>query len=243
MPTIQLILWSISTNLTAASYQLFTLTGNSLLVAFSCAVVVLLSSLVITYGAKLAHTRLGNWLSRISVLGYSVPGVVIAVGVLAPSTWLDHRIHYLLKPVGIETGLLFSGTIVALVFGLTVRFMALAFNPLDASFEKNCRNLDEASRTLGHSPLKTLIRINLPLLKPAILVAATLVFVDVIKELPLTLFLSPTNFDTLATRAYELAAKEEAVREAAPVALLVIAAGLIPVLFVNRLQKSEYRQS
>jgi len=243
LPAIQLLLWSFSTNLTAASYQLFTLAGNSILVAIACSIIVILVSLVITYSAKLSRSRIGKWLSRISILGYSVPGVVIAVGVLAPSTWLDHRIHYLLKPLGIETGLLLSGTIVALTFGLTVRFMALAFNPLDASFEKNCRNLDEASRILGHSPLKTLVRINLPLLKPAILVAATLVFVDVIKELPLTLFLSPANFDTLATRAYELAAKEEAVREAAPVALLVIAAGLLPALLVNRLQKGEQKQS
>ncbi|MGH1366511.1 MAG: ABC transporter permease [Calditrichia bacterium] len=235
IPAFQLLLWSIKTNWTAASFNILTLIWNSLSLALICAIAILLFSTIILYAAQLSRSRLTKWISKASMLGYSVPGVVIAVGVMTPFLWLDHRIHNTMKVLDVQTGLIFSGTIAAVAFGLVVRFLALAYNPIDAAFEKNCRNLDEASRILGHSPMNTLIKINIPLLKSALLAAATLVFVDVIKELPLTLFLSPPNFSTLATRAYELAAKEEAVREAAPVALMIVATSLIPVLFMNRM--------
>jgi iron(III) transport system permease protein len=115
-----------------------------------------------------------------------------------------------------------------------VRFLAVGYNPIDSGFKKVCNNLDEASRSLGTSPLKTLLKIDLPLIKSTIFSGALLVFVDVLKELPLTLILRPFNFDTLATKAFELAG-DELVAESANPALIIIATGILPIIFLSSL--------
>lgn len=131
-------------------------------------------------------------------------------------------------------GLLLTGTVAALVFAYVVRFLAVALNPVDSGFERVCGNLDETSRSLGSPPLRTLLKVDLPLLKGTLLSAGLLVFVDVMKELPLTLILRPFDFNTLATRAYQLASDERVAESALP-ALLIILVGVIPVVVLNRI--------
>jgi iron(III) transport system permease protein len=114
-----------------------------------------------------------------------------------------------------------------------VRFMAVGYNNIESSMERTSTSLDEASRSLGVSPRRTLGKILLPLIRPGILAAALLVFIDVLKELPLTLILRPFNFDTLAIRAFEYAS-DERVPEAAPASLIIIITGLIAVLLLNK---------
>ena len=172
--------------------------------------------------------------NRAVVLGYSIPGAVIAVGVIVPFGWIDRTVDAAVEAtLGFSTGLLLSGTLFALVFAYAVRYTAVALLPIEA-FERQCRNLDAASRCLGEPPLATLWRVALPLLRRTLLAAAILVFVDVMKEIPLTLSLRPFNFDTLATRAYQLAVDEQ-VAESANAALVIIAVGLLPVLGLDRL--------
>jgi iron(III) transport system permease protein len=193
------------------------------------------AALLIVYAVRLSPTpslRLG---ARASSLGYSIPGAVIAVGLLVPFLWLDRQLVPLVGgslPGG--GGLLLTGTVAALVFAYVVRFLAVALNPVDSGFERVCGNLDETSRSLGASPLRTLWKVDLPLLRGTLVAAGLLVFVDVLKELPLTLILRPFDFDTLATRAFQLASDEQVARSALP-ALLIVAVGTVPVIVLSRI--------
>jgi iron(III) transport system permease protein len=129
--------------------------------------------------------------------------------------------------------LVLAGTVGALVFAYVVRFLAVAFLPVEAGLEKIGDTLTSASRTLGASPLRTLLRIELPLLRGSLVAAATLVVIDVLKELPLTLILRPFNLDTLATRSFQLATDEQ-VAQSAPAALIIIASASIVVVLLHR---------
>jgi iron(III) transport system permease protein len=125
---------------------------------------------------------------------------------------------------------LLSGTLFALVFGYVVRFLAVGLNSVLSSFEKVGANINKASRNLGKSPLKTLLSVELPILKNSFLITFLLVFIDTIKELPLTLILRPFNYETLATKTYELAINEM-VQESAIYAFFIILLCLIPIIF------------
>jgi iron(III) transport system permease protein len=191
-------------------------------------------ALLLTYASRLNPRPWLRQLSRITVLGYSMPGAVVAVGVLVPFAWVDHRVDGVMQAtLGIPTGLLLSGTLVALLFAYAVRFMAVAFLPVESGFTRICGNVDDAARSLGATPSCALRKISLPLLRGTLFGAVILVFVDVLKELPLTLILRPFNFDTLATRAYQLAS-DELLAVSANYALVIIIAGIVPVILLNR---------
>jgi hypothetical protein len=154
---------------------------------------------------------------------------------MIPFLWVDRRLMGILQGVtGTPVGLILTGTVAALVFAYVVRFLAVALNPTDSGFERICGNLDETSRSLGMPPLRTLWKVDLPLLRGTLVSAGLLVFVDVLKELPLTLILRPFDFDTLATRAFQLASDEQVARSALP-ALLIIVVGMVPVIILSRI--------
>jgi len=235
VPVLQLVAWAVQVSPEALDGRFLVLAANSFGLAVVAAVVAVLVALLIVYAVRLSPTPLLRLAARASSLGYSIPGAVIAVGVLIPFIWLDRRMAGLLQAVaGIPVGLLLTGTVAALVFAYVVRFLAVALNPVDSGFERLCGNLDETSRSLGSPPMRTLVRVNLPLLRGTLVAAGLLVFVDVLKELPLTLILRPFDFDTLATRAFQLAMDEEVARSALP-ALLIIVAGTVPVILLSRL--------
>jgi iron(III) transport system permease protein len=122
--------------------------------------------------------------------------------------------------------------VAALVFGYAVRFMAVGYLSVESGFARVGPSMQAASRMLGAAPLRTLLRVELPLLRRALLAAVTLVFIDVLKELPLTLILRPFNFDTLATRAFQLASDEQ-VAQSAPAALMVIGTAAVVVMLLH----------
>ncbi|CAN5328586.1 iron ABC transporter permease [soil metagenome] len=192
------------------------LLANSVLLAGGTAVLLVSAATVMAYAGRLYRQPLVLGLSRLALLGYAVPGAVIAIGVIVP-----------FAKVGIGFGL------AAVVFAYFCRFLAVGYAPVEGGMAKVCSNLDEAARTLGHRPLATLFRINLPLLRPVLTAAGILVFVDLLKELPLTLILRPFNFDTLATRAFDLA-EEGRIADCAVPALVVIAAGAAAGILLNR---------
>ena len=207
---------------------------NSLTLAALTALLALLVALVLAYGKRVRPNALTRASSRVASLGYAVPGSVIAVGVLMHLGWLDNRVDEGARALfGLSTGLLLSGTIAGLVFAYLVRFLAVSFGAVEASLGKITANMDDAARSLGHRSLRTLLRVHMPLLRGSLLTAALLVFVDVIKELPATLIVRPFNFDTLAVRVYRLAS-DERLAEAAPGALLIVLAGVLPVVLLSR---------
>lgn len=205
--------------------------GNTVLVATITAVLAVLLSLCLTYATRLQGNRK---LLRISVrtatLGYAIPGMVLAIGVLGPLTMVDRTIaQWVQTTFDVNIGLLMTGSIAALVFVYLARFLTVSFNSVDGGLTRVHSNYDAAARSLGMKPVQLLNRIHVPLVTPALVTALLLVFVDVVKELPATLILRPFNFETLATRAYRLAS-DERIAEASTAALLILLVGLIPTL-------------
>jgi iron(III) transport system permease protein len=235
IPVGQLLYWATTTAGSVIDVSFVRLVANSFLLAAGAAAVCVTLGLIVTFAVRLHSGRWLRRLSRVAVLGYSIPGAVIAVGVLVPFAWIDHRVDGAMGSMfGISTGLLLSGTLAAVMFAYAVRFMAVALLPLESGFSRVCRNVDSAARCLGASPMRALRCIALPLLRGTMAGAVILVFVDVMKELPLTLILRPFNFDTLATRAYQLAT-DELLAVSANYSLVIIAAGIIPVILLSRL--------
>jgi iron(III) transport system permease protein len=191
-------------------------------------------ALLLGYGKRLHPGPLENSAVRVSSMGYAVPGTVIAVGVLLPLAWLDNAVDSLMRThFGFSTGLLLSGTLFALVFAYTVRYLSVALQSVEAGLARIRPSIDESARSLGSSPGRVLRRIHLPMLRGSLLTALLLVFVDVLKELPATLILRPFNFNTLAVRTYELASDERLAEAGAP-ALAIVLIGLLPVILLMR---------
>ena len=210
------------------------LARNSVLVAGSTAALAVALALLLGYAARVHRGPAMQWSHRVAGLGYALPGSVIAVGVLIPVTRVDQLLAASLRQtLNLEVGLLFTGTIVALVYACLVRYLATAMQAVDAGLAKITPHMDQAARSLGHTPLQTLARVHLPLLRGSLLTAALLVFLDVMKELPATLVMRPFNFDTLATQAYTLAS-DERLAEASTSALAIVAVGLLPMWLLCR---------
>jgi iron(III) transport system permease protein len=171
--------------------------------------------------------------ARLATIGYAVPGAVLAVGVLLPLARFDNAIdaaarHYL----GVSTGLLMSGTVFAVLYGFLARFMALSHGAAESGLARITPNMEGAARTLGAGRWAVLGRIHMPLLRGSLLTAILLVFVDGMKELPMTMLLRPFNFETLATTVHQFAS-DELLEESALAALLIMAAGILPVIALS----------
>ncbi|MBL0090352.1 MAG: iron ABC transporter permease [Ideonella sp.] len=214
--------------------RFITLARNSVLVAGTTAVLAVMLALLLGYAARVNRGAGMRWAHRVAGLGYALPGSVIAVGVLIPVTRLDHLLATGLKQAfQIDSGLLLTGTIAALVYACLVRYLTAAVQAVDAGLGRITPQMDQAARSLGHTPAQTLRRVHLPLLRGSLLTATLLVFIDVMKELPATLVMRPFNFDTLATQAYTLAS-DERLAEASTAALAIVAVGLLPMLVLCR---------
>ena len=217
------------------SEELFDYTLNSLWLAFLVAFLALFVALIVNFYQRLTPGLAAKSSIRLSSLGYAVPGTVVAIGVLIPLTNLDHLLNDLLLSLDLSpVGLIFSGSLIILVLGYLVRFTAIAVGSVDSSLVQVAPSLDLASRTLGNGPVKTLWRVNMPLIRKGMLTAFILVFIEAMKELPAALLLRPFNFETLATYVYQFVS-DEMIEYAALPALLIIVLGLIPFIIVNNL--------
>lgn len=207
---------------------------NTLLTGGIAAFVTVGAALFLVYGVRMAGRGFARLVLPVTALGYAAPGAVLAVGILIPLAALDHRIaDAVLALTGHDPGLLLTGTAAALVLAYAVRFFGIAQGAVDAAFGRISPSLPMAARSLGRTSGGTLGAIYLPLMRGSVSTAVLVVFVDCLKELPATLMLRPFNFNTLATRAYDLASLER-IGEAAPAALLVMAVGLAAVGLMAR---------
>lgn len=211
----------------------WTVTLNSLSLSAAAAIVAIVLGVFLAYSLRLGRAPWLNAVTRLAALGYAVPGAVLAIGILMFLGFVDNTIDGVMKTTfGISTGLIFSGTVVAITFGYVVRFLSLSFGSAESGLEKVTANMDGAARTLGAGPLATLRRVHLPMLKGSIMTAALLVFVDCMKELPMTVILRPFDFGTLATFVHQYAS-DEMLPEAALAALTIVAAGIVPVIILS----------
>jgi iron(III) transport system permease protein len=204
---------------------------HSLLLAGLASLVIIAAGLVLAYAHRSTRSQ---WPLRLATLGYAIPGTVLGIGVLVPLAGFDNWLNRMMEAGhGITTGLLLSGSLAALVFAYTVRFLAIAFGSLEAGLHKVTPSLTAAARTLGRTSFETMREVHLPMLRPAIVSAALLVFVDCMKELPATLILRPFDFETLATLVFNLASLDKLGESAVP-ALAIVAAGIIPIILLSR---------
>ena len=207
--------------------------ANSLTLSFLAALLAVALGVFMAYGVRLGGGRLARTATRFASLGYAVPGAVLALGIIIPTAWLDNSIDAVMRlAFGVSTGLLLSGSIFAVTIGYVVRFLALSTGTVEASLTRITASMDGAARTLGQGPAATLGRVHMPLMRGSVLTAAILVFVDCMKELPMTVILRPFNFDTLATFVYQYAS-DERLAESSLAALAIVAAGVLPVFVLS----------
>ena len=211
-----------------------TLALNSLTLAGITAGLAVVLAAGLLYAARFDRGVLAGFAARLAGLGYAVPGSVIAVGILLPMAGLDRTLaHAAERLFGIDIGLIFTGTIAALVFAYLVRFLAVSIQAVDGGLQRITPSMDAAARSLGAGLGASLARVHAPMMQGSLLAAGLIVFVDVVKELPATLLLRPFNFDTLAVEAYRLAS-DERLAEASTPSLAIVAVGLIPVILLSR---------
>jgi iron(III) transport system permease protein len=189
----------------------------------------------VAYAIRVRRRAAAAILTRVASLGYAVPGTVLALGLLPVVGAIEAAADAGARSLfGFSTGLVLLGSGAAVVYAYVARFLALAAGSIEAGLTRVSTSLDDAARTLGVGPAGRLRHIHLPLIRPALATAALLIFVDCMKELPATLLLRPLGVETLATHLYG-----EAVRgtyeEAAIAALLIVAAGLVPVVVLARI--------
>jgi len=234
IPAGQLGLWALETHEAMVDGQFIELCTNSLSLALFAALLALALALLLAYGRRLLPGKGVAVSIQVASMGYAIPGTVIALGAMVPLAWLDRNINDTMDSLyGWTIGLVFSGTLFALLFAYTVRFLAVSLQTVEAGLGKIRRSMDHAASSLGCSPGSTLARVHVPLMRGSVLTALLLVFVDVMKELPATLVLRPFDFNTLAVRAFELAS-DERLADSSTSALMIVFIGLLPVIFLSR---------
>ena len=208
---------------------------NSLYVSSIAAIIAVIIAIVVNFLHRLQPSSKWSVIPmRLASLGYAVPGTVLAIGVMLPMIGLDHLVNDISKQLGFGmVGLIFSGSIFALIFASVTRFSAVAIGSIESNLNKIPPSLDMASRTLGCGTWEMLRRVHFPLIRRGCLIAGLLVFIETMKELNAALLLRPFNFETLATYVFNFASDEQLEIAAMPAVLLVLV-GLIPLIIVNR---------
>lgn len=238
IPAGYLLTMSVSDTAIAAAGDLWSYAKGSLWLGLGTGVVCVVSALVLAFAKSRSDSGIVKASIRVSTLGYALPGALLAVGLLAPLGAADLAIsRFARDTLGYSGGLVLTGTGVILIYALSVRFLTVAYNSVDGGMSKIPPSFAAAARSLGAGPARVLTRIYAPLLSPSLAAATALVFIDTVRELPATLILRPFNLETLATRTYRLASDERLVEASIP-ALILLAAGLLPVMLLTRTGKS-----
>ncbi|MFN3659031.1 MAG: ABC transporter permease [Pseudolabrys sp.] len=213
--------------------------ATTVLLAASATAAALALGLVAAVAVRLAREPFVTGCVAFGTLGYAVPGTVLALGLLAPLVAVDDAVNWLsLRIGGVPVGLVLAGSSAAVVIAYVVRFLSIAIGFTQAGFARVATEFDEVARLSGARPLTVVRSVNLPLLRPALGGAAILIFVDCLKELPMTLLLRPLNVETLSTYIYQYATRGS-FEEGSLAALLIVAAGLVAVTRLARLAEAD----
>ena len=238
IPVLILIINSISYLDLESFNNLINLSINSFLISIITSLVIVILSLILVVGLKFYNFKGMNFLSTVAGIGYAFPGIIIALGSLFFISFLQNTTNSIFLFLGTEIEIIMIGSFFILIFAYVSRFNAVAFGAINSGISRIPPNMMEASLTLGKPFGFSFIKIILPLIKPSILTATILAFVEIIKELPITLLLRPFNFETLATYVYQYANDEMLGRASGP-ALLIVFIGLIPILFINNVMNKK----
>ncbi len=233
LPAYQLAVWAFETYEYMIDVSFILLIMHSITLALSAAALAVVLALFLAYGKRLFKSNTVTASIRVVATGYAIPGTVVAIGVIIPFAWIDNSLDSLMREhFGFSSGLLLSGSLFAVMFAYMVRFLAVSIQSVESGLTKIKLSMDDSARSLSYTPLEILMQVHLPLMKGTVLTAFLIVFVDVMKELPATLILRPFNFNTLAVRAFELAA-DERLADSSTAALMIVLIGLVPVLLLS----------
>lgn len=239
IPLLQLSQWGILTYKQVLNIKFITLIFNTIWVAAIPTITIIIMSLIVANFCRINNKGISKIFSKISILGYSVPGAVIAIGVILFMVSLDRHMVWIYKIIDPSSKtLILSTSIFMLIFAYAIRFLAIGYQSIESGFDKTGMKFFEASRTLGHNVTTTFFKVDLPMIKPAVISAFALVFVDIVKELPLTLILRPFNFNTLSTKTYEYAGNEM-IHEASIPALIIILISIASVYLLYKIGDKE----
>lgn len=232
LPVTQLVIWAWEVISIDLDSRYFKFLFNTLFLGLMAAVLATFGALMLAYTYRLRPDRFTQLTVRFATIGYALPGSVLAVGIMLIVVWIDNQIAEVLqKTMGIEVQALLTGSFFILIIAYVIRFMAVAYGPVDSAFERVRPSVIQAARSLGASNWKILWRVSMPMLSGGLFSAILLVFVEVMKEMPATLLLRPFGWDTLATRIFEMTSEGEWERAALP-ALALIIAGVLPVILL-----------
>ena len=235
IPTFWLLVWTIETVGEVVDGSFWQLAFNTFFLAGVTACVAVSAALVLAYSLRTGRSALTRAAVRFASMGYAIPGAVLAVGLVLGLGWVDRQVDGAARALfGGGTGLVFTGSAIALVIAYSIRFLPIALGSAEGGLSRVSPHMDDAARNLGRRPLGIVRQVHIPLIGGSLWAGGLLVFVDVVKELPATLLLRPFNFDTLAVRTYEYASDEQ-LFQAAPSALAIVLVGLVPVLLLNRM--------
>lgn len=238
VPVVQLLVWVLRHALGDIDARYLGFFSNTLILGTVAAAVTVFAAVLLAYTHRLRPERWMQMTIRFATLGYALPGSVLAVGIMISLVWLDRNLALALHALfDISVSQVLTGTLVAIVLAYMVRFMAVAYGPVDTAFDRIRPSLLQAARSLGASNWEILWRVSIPMLRTATISAGLLVFVEVMKEMPATLLLRPFGWDTLATRIFEMTAEGDWERAALP-ALTLVLTGLVPVALLVRRSSS-----
>ena len=218
-PLSQMLYWTIKFPENFFDLQVITLTLNTIYLVLLSSLVLIVFSLISNYGNRVSKNKGLNILSTLSISGYAIPGIILAVAFISFIAWFDENIVQALGFLSIKK--IFIGSVLGLVLVYFVRFYSLAFNGIKSGYEKINMSVDESSYLLGYSKQKTFMNIHVPYLRNSLLFVVILISLEIIRELPITLILRPFNFETFATTAY-ISASEDLLEAAAAPALFLI---------------------
>jgi len=225
-PLSQMLYWTIKFPENLFNLQIIDLFLNTLYLVILSSLVLIIFSLVSNYGNRVSNNKTLNILSTLSISGYAIPGVILAIAFITFIAWFDNNIIKSLGFISIKK--IFIGSILSLVLVYFIRFYSLAFNGIKSGYEKINISVDESAYLLGYSKRKTFMNIHIPFLRNSLLFIIILISLEIIRELPITLILRPFNFETFATTAY-ISASEDLLEAAAVPSLFLI---LIASLFI-----------
>lgn len=239
IPVAQLLHWGYLTYSQVVDIDFILMTVSSISVSVIASILVIVTALIVGNYVRLSNTTISKLYSKVVTIGYSIPGAVIAIGVITLLIFVDRQLRGFYNNISFISGNLFLSTsLFMLIFAYVIRFLAIGYQSIDSGYDRIGNKFTEASRLLGENSLSTFFKVDLPMIKPAIYSGIVLVFIDLVKELPLTLILRPFNFNTLATKSFEYA-NDEMIHEASIAALIIITISILAILSMNRLFKKE----
>ena len=204
--------------------DLLQLTYNTISISSISSFLIILIALFFLFIEKISKTRVNYFISQSISMGYAIPGAVIGLGLIILFAFIDNFF----------SSFTFLGSFFILIYAYVIRFLAVGKSPIKSSLEKHPESYDDTGKNLGLGPLKLLQKIHLPINKFALITAFIVTFIDLMKELPITLILRPFNFDTLATQTYEFAV-EEMIPLSSIYSLMIILIGSVLLLFLKNI--------